>query len=103
MERMLRHGGAVDGRLEAAAQVVRVELRDGGEVRTHEAVDRQRLQIGDLRLRHPELGEQLARDARALLAVNELQRRAAHDDGAVEESLRGRHREQVETLRAPPD
>ena len=91
---MLRDRRAVDGRPEAVAEALRAELGDGGEVRGHEAVDWQRLQLRDRRLREPELGDELARHARGRVALEKLQRRAAHDDGAMEQSFRGRHREQ---------
>src|SRR5690348_18017289 len=38
----------------AVAETLRAELGDRGEVRGHEAVDRQRLQLRDRRLREPE-------------------------------------------------
>ena len=51
--------------------------------------------LGDPQRRH-----QLARDARALIALDELQRRAALDDGAMEQPLRRRHRQQRRDLPA---
>ena len=47
-----------------------------------------------------ELLQELARDARSLLGLDELDRRAALDDRAVKEPLRRRHREQSRHLTA---
>ena len=52
------------------------------------------LQVAHAVLRDPQRGHQLARDTRALIRLDEPQRRAALDDRAVEQSLRGRHRQQ---------
>ncbi len=48
----------------------------------------------------PERFHELARHARALLRLDELQRRAALDDRAVEQPFGGRHREQRRDLAA---
>ncbi len=49
-------------------------------------------------LLEPERRHELARHARGLVALDELDRRAALDDRAVEQALRGRHREQRRDL-----
>jgi len=61
MERVLRDRSSVDGRREAAAEALRIELRYGREVGAHEAVDGHGLQIRDRGLREPELGDEAPR------------------------------------------
>ncbi len=83
MERVARHSRAVDGRREAHRHLVDVHARDGREVGAHEPVERHGLQLVHDGLLQPELRRELACDARCLVALHELDRRAALDDRAM--------------------